>query len=74
MTNEFMVDPEDIRPILDNWEFDPQGPNVRMVTCGEREFLQMRIDLGLLQLETTGRPDGEFHTAIKLTSPICRLS
>lgn len=46
--------------ILRHWAFEPGRPLVRKVAGGDgRELLQMRVDLGLLQLETTGRPDGE---------------
>lgn len=42
-----------------NWPFDPSGISVRLVTGHDkREVIQMRIDMGILQLETTGRPDG----------------
>jgi hypothetical protein len=45
---------------LQGWEFQPGKPVVRRV-AGEdgRPLLQMRVDMGILQLETTGRPDGE---------------
>lgn len=50
---------ENIDRILRDWEYDPQSINVRMVKGdNNREVIQMRVDLGLLQLETTGRPDG----------------
>jgi hypothetical protein len=50
---------DNIDRILRDWPFDPQAANVRVVK-GEsgREVIQMRVDMGLLQLETTGRPDG----------------
>ncbi len=54
-----MPDKKNIDDILQSWNYDPQRLNVRL---GEgfdgRDVLQMRVDLGLLQLETTGRPDG----------------
>ena len=48
-----------IDDILNSWKYDPDRLNVR-VSKGDdgREVLQMRIDMGLLQLETSGRPDG----------------
>ncbi|GIW90964.1 MAG: UvrB/UvrC protein [Pirellulaceae bacterium] len=50
---------EHIDAILRNWPYDPETLSVRMVKAsGGRTVLQMRVDLGLLQLETTGRPDG----------------
>lgn len=53
-----MSEPDGIDHILEDWEFDPLGSNVREIMVGERHVLQMRIDMGLLQLETEGRPDG----------------
>ena len=50
----------DISSLLQGWAFDPRQPLVRRVQAADgRELLQMRVDMGLLQLETTGRPDGE---------------
>jgi hypothetical protein len=46
--------------LLRNWEFEPGRPLVRRVEGDDgREVLQMRVDMGVLQLEATGRPDGE---------------
>lgn len=47
--------------ILRGWEFKPSSGMVqaRMVQARDgRQVLQMRVDLGLLQLEMQGRPDG----------------
>lgn len=52
--------PENIDHILKNWPFDPANVNVRLLELSSREILQMRIDMGVLQLEVSGRPDG-FH-------------
>ena len=49
----------DIDPLLKNWEFRPGEVNARLVkTRGGREVLQMRIDMGLVQMATELRPDG----------------
>jgi hypothetical protein len=49
----------DIDAALRNWEYRPGTVQARLVEAGEhRQVIQMRLDLGLLQLETTGRPDG----------------
>lgn len=49
-----------IDPILRAWAFEPGRPLVRRVTGDDgRELLQMRVDMGVLQLETTARPDGQ---------------
>ena len=45
--------------ILQNWEFDPHSLSVRLVKGDDgRDVIQMRVDLGVLQMETQGRPDG----------------
>lgn len=50
---------EDIDPILSSWPFQPKVITARTVRAGDgREVLQMRIELGLLQMEIAGRPDG----------------
>jgi hypothetical protein len=50
---------QDIRPILDNWEFEPEELKVRLIRGDDgRDKIQMRIDLGLRQMEMVGRPDG----------------
>ena len=53
-----MSDSDGIDHILNEWEFDPLGANVREIMVDDRTVLQMRVDMGLLQLETSGRPDG----------------
>ncbi|MDA7951504.1 MAG: UvrB/UvrC motif-containing protein [Pirellulaceae bacterium] len=46
--------------LLKSWKFDPLAVNVRKGTgTDDREVLLMRVDLGILQMETSGRPDGE---------------
>lgn len=50
---------KDISKILEGWEFQPDEVVVRIVTGNDgREKLQLRVDLGLLQMEMEGRPDG----------------
>jgi hypothetical protein len=51
---------QDLRPILAGWDFDPDRVQVRIVAGDDgSEKIQMRIDLGLMQMELHGRPDGE---------------
>lgn len=51
---------EDIDFILHRWPFKPGVIAARLVHAADgRELLQMRIEMGLLQMEVTGRPDGE---------------
>lgn len=46
--------------ILRDWPFQPGVISARTVRAkGGREVLQMRVELGVLQMEMTGRPDGE---------------
>lgn len=50
----------DLRTILDGWEFEPGKISVRKIIGYDgREKIQTRIDLGVLQLECGGRPDGQ---------------
>src|SRR5262249_51608233 len=50
---------QDIDAALQGWEFKPGVVQARLIEAADgRQVLQMRIDLGLLQIETTGRPDG----------------
>lgn len=47
--------------LLSKWPYEPQTINVRVVKGKDgRDVIQMRVDLGILQLETEGRPDGTF--------------
>lgn len=50
---------EDIDHILSKWAFDPFELNVRLLQLDSRDVIQMRIDMGVLQIETSGRPDGQ---------------
>lgn len=46
--------------LLQQWPFDPECVCVRLVKgCDGRDVVQLRLDLGILQLETNGRPDGQ---------------
>jgi len=50
----------DLNALLKDWPFEPGMLKVRKVTgIDGREKLQLRIDLGVLQMELTGRPDGQ---------------
>ena len=55
-----MAQNQDIDFILGDWRYQPGVIRARIVrAAGRRKVLQMRIELGLLQMEFTGRPDGE---------------
>src|SRR5215204_363588 len=50
---------KDILPLLKGWDYEPGTINVRKINgLDGKPKLQMRLDLGLLQMEITGRPDG----------------
>ena len=50
---------KDIGSVLEGWDFRPDQPPVRKIEGEDgRPKIQLRLDLGLLQMETTGRPDG----------------
>ncbi|MGD8454107.1 MAG: hypothetical protein PVJ57_20020 [Phycisphaerae bacterium] len=50
----------DLRHILDGWDFEPGKISVRkIVGRGGEEKVQTRIDMGVLQIELDGRPDGQ---------------
>ncbi len=50
----------DISDILDGWPYEPGQVTVRRIRGSDgQDKIQLRLDLGLLQMETTGRPDGE---------------
>jgi hypothetical protein len=49
----------DLRCILDGWEYEPGKISVRKIIGQDgQEKIQTRVDLGLLQFEPVGRPDG----------------
>jgi hypothetical protein len=64
----------DLNDLLRDWPHEPGTLKVRKILGNDgKEKLQLRIDLGLIQMETSGRPDGtephdceslmEYHTA-----------
>jgi hypothetical protein len=49
----------DIDRILQDWPYEPGEVMARRVKAADgREVLQMRVEMGVLQLETSKRPDG----------------
>ncbi len=49
----------DISKILNEWPFEALAVTARMIEGDDgRQKIQMRIDLGLIQMEYEGRPDG----------------
>jgi hypothetical protein len=59
MAGEGIIMSRDIALILDSWDYDSKGPNVRRILgLDGTEKIQTRLDLGVLQMEPQGRPDG----------------
>jgi len=51
---------KDITDILEGWEYKPKEISVRKIIGKDgKEKIQLRLDLGLLQMEIDGRPDGK---------------
>lgn len=49
----------DIDRILQEWSFEPGEVSARLVKATDgRQVLQMRVEMGVLQMETENRPDG----------------
>ena len=50
----------DLYDLLRDWPHEPGQIKVRRILGSDgREKIQLRIDLGVIQMETAGRPDGE---------------
>jgi len=50
----------DLNDLLRDWPHEPGMIKVRKILGSDgKEKIQLRIDLGLIQMETSGRPDGE---------------
>ena len=55
-----MSEHQDIDHVFRKWPYQPGVISARLVRAHDRrEVLQMRLEMGLLQMETTGRPDGQ---------------
>jgi hypothetical protein len=50
---------QDISKLLDEWEYDPFNHVRKIVGDDGREKIQVRVELGILQMEVDGRPDGK---------------
>jgi hypothetical protein len=50
---------QDIEHVLNDWEYEPGRLKARVILGNDGvEKIQMRIDLGVIQMESSGRPDG----------------
>jgi len=57
--NRTMTRSVNIDQLLRDWPYEPGGVLARLARGDDqREVLQMRIEMGLLQMEVAGRPDG----------------
>src|SRR5215813_3038655 len=51
---------QDIDAVMREWDYQPDMVQARLVEAADgRQVIQMRVELGVLQLETEGRPDGQ---------------
>lgn len=55
-----MADSRNISDILQEWDYDSQSIRARIVAGqdGEADVLQMRVEMGIIQMAIDGRPDG----------------
>lgn len=57
---EVSVVNQDIDAVLRDWDYEPGGVQARLVRADDgRQVVQMRLELGVLQMEVSGRPDGQ---------------
>jgi len=50
---------KDLKPIIEGWDYKPGAVTVRkIIGLDGKDKIQMRLQLGLLQMESTARPDG----------------
>lgn len=49
----------DITRLLNEWDYDPFNHVRKIIGDDGREKIQVRVELGLLQMEVDGRPDGK---------------
>ena len=64
----------DISPILGDWDYAPGELSVRKVEGDDgRSKIQIRMDLGLMQLEWDGRPDAVSPHGYSNSSSLCSI-
>ena len=50
----------DLNNLLEDWPHEPGAVKARRIVGNDgREKIQLRVDLGLIQMEVSGRPDGQ---------------
>jgi hypothetical protein len=51
---------DDIQPLLDSWPYEPDKLCVRRIKGrDDKEKIQLRVEMGILQMDVAGRPDGQ---------------
>lgn len=51
---------QDISGVFKDWDYDPSGVTARLIDGDDgQKKIQMRLDLGVFQMELSGRPDGK---------------
>ncbi len=64
----------DLRQILREWPYEPGQLSVRMIQGDDdRPKLQLRVDLGILQMELSGRPDGQRPEGCESLLELCEM-
>ena len=64
----------DIDRLLRDWDAQHGVTQARLIDARNgRTVLQVRLDLGILQLEIDGRPDGTVRTASRPISNTCGI-
>jgi len=65
----------DLNTLLKDWPHESGAIKVRKVPgLDGREKLQLRIDLGLLQMELEGRPDGLMTSTARPAAAIMQIA
>ena len=62
LPENLLVSLSDLSSILSEWPYEPGRINARRIDGADgRQKLQVRLDLGIMQMEIDGRPDGKRH-------------
>ena len=63
----------DISHLLSKWDYKPGEISVRRIKGRDgQEKIQLRVDLGILQMNTEGRPDGVGHRLLRSSRHLVR--
>lgn len=65
-TASYAVPSRDLTELLRSWPYEAGRVNVRRIDADDgRPLIQMRLELGVLQMEMTGRPDGTMPEGVE---------